>query len=273
MENEKELLDLAKQATAGVKPQEELATPEGEEQAEAEPQDEQKPLETPEEDEKPIGEMLEEEQQEEGVVVGEEDVDEDEDESEEEMVPKATLLQVKKKLKDEIRSLKSKPTASNLDDIADSVAEKFNTDPEFVKEILAQSTGLIEQKFQKEIQQIKNKDKAKELEAKKNQLFDGLFEGLIAKNPDLRGVVNKDFIKKEALDPSNSKKTLKDIVKDIYGGAIETKKISLDGYKASKGEVEPENLLNADSQTQKEIASNPTLRKKFGEELAKRVNW
>lgn len=268
MENEKEILELAKKATEGVKPQEDLATPEEEEQAEAEPQVEQKPLETPAEDDKPLGEMLGEEE-----AVEEVDEEDTEDEDEEEMVPKATLLKVKQRLKEEIRSLKSKPSISNLEDIADSVAEKFGTDPEFVKEILSQSTGLIEQKFQRELQQVKEKDKAKELEVKKNQLFDGLFEKLVAKNPELKDVVNKDFIRKEALDPSNSKKTLKDIVKDIYGGAIETKKLSFDGYKASKGEVEPDNLLNADLQTQKEIANNPKLRKKFGEELAKRVNW
>lgn len=270
MENEQDILSLAKKATEGITPKDDSATLEKEEQAEAQPQVEQKPLETPDEEEKPLGEVLEEEQQEEE---GSEDDEDEEEEDEVEMVPKATLLQVKKRLKDEIRSLKSKPTPSNLDDIAESVAEKFDTDPEFVKEILAQSNGLIEQKFRTEIDQLKGKDKAKEIELKKNQLFDGLYEKLLTKNPELKDLVNKDFIKREALNPENSKKTLPEIVKEIYGGAMETKKMSFDGYRPSKEVQEPDNLLNADLETQKEIASNPKLRKKFGEDLAKRVNW
>lgn len=269
MVNENDILSLAKKATEGVKPQnDDPATQNNGEQAEAEPQEEQKPLETPEDD-PVLGEVLEEKQPEDS----EDEDDDDEDDTKEEMVPMATLLQVKSKLKDEIRKLKSRPSIENLEEIAESVAEKYNTDPEFVREILEQSTGLIGQKFKKEIEEIKNKDKAKEIESKKNQLFDGLFDKLVSQNPDIANVVNKEYLRKEALDPKNSKKTLKEIVKDIYGGAIETKKISLDGYKPSKEEPEPENLLNADIQTQKEIASNPKLRKKFGEELAKKNIW
>lgn len=267
---EKDLIEIAKNATQGITPKEEPATPDKGEQAEAKPQEEKKPLETPEEDEKVLGEVLEEPKDDANL---KDDDDNEEEDVNTEMVPKATLLQVKSKLKDEIRKLKSRPTIENLDEIAESVADKYNTDPEFVREILEQSTGLIGQKFQKEIEEIKNKDKVKEVESKKNQLFDGLFDKLISQNPDIAGVVNKEYIRKEALDPKNSKKTLKEIVKDIYGGAIETKKMSLDGYSPAKEAPEPENLLNADIQTQKEIATNPKLRKKFGEELVKKIPW
>jgi hypothetical protein len=264
------MIELAKQATANIKPQDDKPTTANEqEQAEAEPQEEQKPLETPEEEEKPLEEELGEEKPQEDDEQEEEEEDDDDDETE--MVPKATMLKVKSKLKDEIRKLKSTPTLKNIDEIAESVAEKYGTDPDFIRDILKESTGYIREEFKQEINTIRNKDNAVKLQEKKNQLFDGLYERFIAKNPNLKDVVNKDFIKKEVFSPENSKKKLSEIVKDIYGGVIEVKKESFDGYKPSKQESEPENLLNADSATQKEIANNPKLRKKYGEELAKKA--
>lgn len=267
MNIEHELLAEASKATAHVDAKEEPATPEEGEQAEAEPQVEQKPLEI-QEDEKPIGEMLGQKEE----PVGEPE-EEDDEEPKEEMVPKATLLKVKRDLKDEIRQLKSKAKFDDIEEVAESVAEKYDLQPEFVKDLLGESVGVFEKKFKKELDEIKNAGLVKEVEQKKNQLFDGIYDNLLTKNPELKDIVNKEFVRREALNPANSKKTIKEIVKDIYGGAIQKRAPSFDGYSPSKQEPEPENILNPDAKEMGEIAKNPKLRAKFGDELAKKVNW
>lgn len=263
-----ELVAEALKATAHVDAKEEPATPAEEEQAEAEPQVEQKPLES-QEDEKPLGEMLGQEE-----VKPVEEPDEEEDEQpKEEMVPMATLLKVKRDLKDEIRQLKSKAKFDDIEEVAESVAEKYDLQPEFVKDLLGESVGVFEKKFKRELDEMKNAGLVKEVEQKKNQLFDGIYDNLLTKNPELKDIVNKEYIRREALDPANSKKTIKDIVKDIYGGAIQKRAPSFDGYSPSKQDSEPENILNPDAKEMGEIAKSPKLRAKFGDELAKKVNW
>lgn len=268
---DEELLAAASKAVAHVEEkEEEPATPTEGEQAEAKPQDEQKPLEN-QEDEKPIGEMLGED--EEPVKEPEEDDEEDDDDPKEEMVPKATLLKVKRDLKNEIRQLKSKAKFDDIEEVAESVAEKYDLQPEFVKDLLGESVGVFEKKFRKELEEIKNIGRVKEVEEKKNQLFDGIYDNLLTKNPELKDIVNKEYIRKEALNPANSKKTIKEIVKDIYGGAIQKRAPNFDGYSPSKQDTEPQNILNPDVKEMQEIANNPKLRAKFGDELAKKVNW
>lgn len=250
------------------------ATPEAgkEVQAEAEPQEEQKPLETPED--KPLEEMLEDEEEEKEPEAPEEPEDnKEEPEDEPEMVPKATLLKVKKDLKAEIRRLKGKNyNDSDIEDVSQEVAEQYDVSPDFVKDLFARSLTLAEKRFKDQLQEISSKTKEKELETKKEKLFDSIFEGLVSKNPNLKEIVNKDFIKSQALDPKNSKKSVKQIITEIYGKATKTDSEGFDGYTPHK-EVEKPNTFNPTVEDMKEIKKNPKLREEFAQNLIKNIRW
>lgn len=272
--NEKDLIDQAKQAQPKKEAKPEQATPEEgkEEQAEAKPQDEQKPEETLED--KPLEEVLGE-KKEEDPEPQEDDTDEDEDEGEE-MIPKATFLRVKKSFKDEIRKLKegSKSVSdSDIEDVANDVADKYNLDPDFMKDLIAKSTGVVEKRYQSRIAELEKQHESREKENKKKELFDKVFNQIIEKNPNLKGVVNKDFVMKEALNPENSKKTVKGIINDIYGGVINQDTPSFDGYSPHREAPEPENLLNPSSEDMKLINKDPKLKKKHIDNVIKNVRW
>lgn len=271
MENPNDLAEAIKQSVKKVDESKAQATPSPEAQAEAQPQVEQKPVENPEPvdepEDKPLDEMLGEEPVDEPE---ESDDDAEEDEGEVEMIPKATMLEVKRKLKEKIRALESKTKApaqaKDLRAIADSIAEKYpDVSNEFIQDLLGPVAGMFEQ--------MQNEKKQTELSKKKDELFDKVYGQIAEKNPAITDIVNKDFIKQETMKPENKGKTVKEIIKNVYGNALEKKVGSFDSYVPTRGIPEPSNLSNPTSQEMKDIIADPKLKEKYINNVIDKVRW
>jgi len=272
MENSNELADAIKESVKKVDDSKAQATPvEGGQQAEAKPQEEQKPVESPEPvdepEDKPLDEMLGEEPVDEPE---ESDDDEEDDDDEVEMIPKATMLEVKRKLKEKIRALESKTKApaqvKDLREIADSISEKYpDVSNEFIQDLLGPVAGMFEN--------LQNEKKQSELSKKKDVLFDQIYSQIADKNPAINEIVNKDFIKQETMKPENKGKTVKEIIKNVYGNALEKKIGSFDSYVPTKATPEPSNLSNPTSQEMKDINADPKLKEKYIQNVIDKVRW
>lgn len=269
MENPNDLAEAIKQSVKKVDDAKAPATPSQEAQAEAVPQVEQKPVENPEPvdepEDKPLDEMLGEEPVEEP----EESDDDVEEDDEVEMIPKATMLEVKRKLKEKIRALEAKKgpaQAKDLREIADSISEKYpDVSNEFIQDLLGPVAGMFEQ--------MQNEKKQSELSKKKDELFDKVYGQITEKNPAITEIVNKDFIKQETMKPENKGKTVKEIIKTVYGNALEKKVGSFDSYVPTRGTPEPANLSNPTSQEMKDINADPKLKEKYIQNVIDKVRW
>lgn len=271
MDNPNDLAEAIKQSVKKVDDAKAPATPSPEAQAEAVPQVEQKPVENPEPvdepEDKPLDEMLGEEPTEEPNESEEDDVEEDD---EVEMIPKATMLEVKRKLKEKIRALEKKTNApaqaKDLREIADSIAEKYpDVSNEFIQDILGPVAGMFEQ--------MQTEKKQSELSKKKDELFDKVYGQIAKKNPAITEIVNKDFIKQESMKPENKGKTVKEIIKTVYGNALEKKVGSFDSYVPTRETPEPTNLSNPTSQEMKDINADPKLKEKYIQNVIDKVRW
>lgn len=272
MENTNELADAIKESVKKIDEAKAQATPEKGEQAEAKPQVEQKPVEgqepTDEPEDKPLDEMLGEEELVDEPEESDDDFEEDEDDVE--MIPKATMLEVKRKLKEKIRALESKTKApaqaKDLREIADSIAEKYpDVSNEFIQDLLGPVAGMFEQ--------IQKEKKQSELSKKKDELFDKVYGQIAEKNPAINEIVNKDFIKQESMKPENKGKTVKEIIKTVYGNALEKKIGSFDSYVPTRGTPEPTNLSNPSLQEMKDINADPKLKEKFIQNVIDKTRW
>lgn len=277
-------IDVARQVTQRVNESKKVeeTTPNKEEEVEAVPQtdpvdgeEQQKPLDA--EDDRPLSEVLNQQEESEEEEESDSEDEEDEEDEDEETVPKATFLKVKKKLKDEIRSLKKRkdPSSGDYEDIANEIADEYNVDPAVISRIMGETMSLSEKRMKEKIDALEKNQRTKELESKKEQAFETLFSQMVSKNPGIDAYINKEFIKKQALSSENANKSLKQIVDEIYGGALsETKKVeSFDDYSPNKGNDEPEDYTNPSVEEMKRIKKNPAMREKFTQNLIKKINW
>lgn len=95
----------------------------------------------------------------------------------------------------------------------------------------------------------------------------------MVKNPQLKGIVNKDVLREKALDTKNANKKLSEIVLDIYGKAAKKQPKAMDGYRAGNKEGDKIEFKGASEDQMKLVNKDPKLRKKFGDHLTKLPIW
>jgi hypothetical protein len=139
--------------------------------------------------------------------------------------PKTVPIELFLELKKELKEAKSKPSyGSTSDSSIEDIAKEYNVDPDFVTKLASaikvNTTKEFEEKYSGKISELE-KISQKDLRDKK---FNELFKKTIANYPDLKGVVNKDVIKQLALNPENGKKTLPQLLEEVYGSTVQGKK-------------------------------------------------
>ncbi|MDC1191105.1 hypothetical protein N8148_02780 [Gammaproteobacteria bacterium] len=199
---------------------------------------------------------------------------EEEVEKKDDSVPLAKFLELKSELSEIKKAVMSK---SEKADTIEALADEYDVDIDFVsrlsKNIEAKTSKAIQDKYEP----IIAKQQIEQQREKTDKMFDTVYGKAIESLPDFTNVVNKDVIKKLALDDSNSKKTVKQIIKEVYGGMVE----KVDGQphpsfeKPSTGTRNPGTLdySNLSNEDHKTIASDPKLKAEYGEWAVENLRW
>ena len=184
---------------------------------------------------------------------------------------KSENRELKKMIKDEViptmREMQQQIKQGSLSkqdvkDELDALAEKYELDPEFVKElagaIKTKTTKEVEDKYLTDIKDIKaDREQGKKLsqEARIKQAVVSEFDRVIADNPGYSKIAKKEVITKMILNnPEYQDMAMEDVLAEVYG---EIENPGMDGYTPQGSNHTPETKPS-------ELADKPNLK---GEEL------
>ena len=114
------------------------------------------------------------------------------------------------------------------------------------------------------------------MEKKKEDVFNKIFEKASISFPELKGVLDKETIKRLAFDKENSDKTVKQLIEKVYGGVI-GKKEEEPSPSFEKGGVGAKtstlDFANLSAEDHKLIKGDPKLAEEYGDWVVKNVSW
>lgn len=193
------------------------------------------------------------------------------------LVPEAALIEYKKENKElvkEIRELKksieSGATKKEVSSDLKALAEEYGVDENFLSKLVSVTQAEAEAKLSSKLQPLEDEKKAEKIEKIFNENFDKALEDM----PEFKGIANRDVIKSLCLDPKNSNKTFAKILEESYGHLV-TGKRTIESTKPRGGAGDATidfDKAKKDTSYFTEIMSNPELKKKYNEELVKRIN-
>jgi DNA-binding transcriptional regulator YhcF (GntR family) len=190
-----------------------------------------------------------------------------------ETVPIHVFEAIKKELKEEIRELKkAQGTSLPSDSSIAELAKEYDVNEDFVnklaKTIQTSTMKDFDAKYSTKIAELENLSKKGDKEKK----FNNLFEKTVEANPQFKGIANKDVIKQLAYNPENGKKTLSQILEDVYGHTIQGKK-SMETAQPSGNREESVDFTKAgDPAVYAKIKSDPKLYKEYKDFIVKHIN-
>jgi len=174
---------------------------------------------------------------------------------------------LEKKVKELEEAINGEVSDDDDDDSTEStdIAEKYGVDKKFLKELTKSVEKNVEAKFQPIL-------KEKE-EARIDKVFNQHFGETMEAMPEYKGVVNPDVIKSLSLDPKNANLTFRELIEKTYGNALGGKR-TIEST-VHNGGKEPQNVdyerAQQDSEYFKEVMSDPTSKKKYNEEMLRRL--
>lgn len=199
----------------------------------------------------------------------------------EESVPLATFLEIKKQNKElakEMRDLKKsiEEGASKREVASDikSLSDKHNVDAEFLQDfadaIRSESKKELEEELASKLKPLTEKERAQKIDSAFNEHFQKALE----KAPEYEGVVNKDIIKALSLNPANKNKTFNQLIDEAYGHLVQGRRTmevsSPRTGKNDEGSLDVDRA-RSDSTYFKEVMGNPELKKKYNDEMLRRL--
>lgn len=118
-------------------------------------------------------------------------------------------------------------------------------------------------KLQKEIEQLKNKEAQKELDAVINKNIDEALKDA----PEYKDIINRDVIARLIKDPANKDKTYLQVLDEAYGNAIGGKRTIETTTPRGGAEKQKVDMARAkkDPAYRKEVLKDPDLRKQYNE--------
>jgi len=194
-----------------------------------------------------------------------------EDKPEPKTVPEATFLEEKKArkaLEKEVKDLRSRIDAGATDEeVSDSVealVSKYGADN---RGFLTDLDKLIEKRAktvaESMVKPFHEKDRAEKIQ----QVFTQHFDKAMGDMEEYKGIVNKDVIFALSLNPSNSSKTIPQLIEDTYGNAVSGKR-SIETT-TPRGGTAPTTFdparANKDAAYLREVIADPDLKKQYDE--------
>lgn len=167
-------------------------------------------------------------------------------------------------LQGEIAKLKRNMVGMSVGQVSDelkTLAADHNVDESFLAQLVGTVQKATKEEITKELQgnvdsrlsvfeQAENK---RQMEAK----LESMLSKALGEMPEYKEVVNQDVIKTLAVQPSNAKKTMQQLIEETYEAALGGKK-TLEQGTHGRSKMEPEYTDNFD-----EIESNPEAREKW----------
>jgi len=188
-------------------------------------------------------------------------------------VPESKFLELKKEMKELKREAKGRSNVEISESI-DDFSKKFNLPSEFTSEL----TALISQENKKSVEDVINskvkpleeKEKAKQIDKNFNEAYKKVLEEM----PEYKNIASKEVIKAMALNPNNSKKKFSEILEISYGHLIRgkaTMENTVNRADKFMGEIDM-TKAKKDTEYFKQIMADPVSRKKYNENIEKRLN-
>jgi hypothetical protein len=186
-------------------------------------------------------------------------------------VPIELFLELKKELKD---AKKNQTTGVASDSSIEDIAKEYDVDPAFVTKlasaIKSSTSKELEEKYSGKISELENISKMDARDKKFNELY----KKTMANYPDLKGVVNKDVIKQLALNPENGKKTLPQLLEEVYGSTVQGKKTMETSRPNSGDKTESVDFSQAgDPAVYAKIKSDPKLNEQYKKYVQDNLNF
>jgi len=161
----------------------------------------------------------------------------------------------------------AKPIAE-LNDELKALASEFNVDETFVSKLVSTVRAATKSEIKEELEKdytpkFAKIDYDRQVEQAEKK-FEDLYSKSLSQMPEYGGLVNKDVIKTLAFNPANSKKTLPQIIEEIYGSAVKGRK-SIESTHASR-DPEKANIVNPKDEDWDKIENDPQTRKEWSEQ-------
>ncbi len=152
---------------------------------------------------------------------------------------------------------------------ADSIAEEYDIDPNFMKRLVDTIKAETEQALDKK---YSDKLSAKEKEEKFDTAFNKQFKVALDRGPEFEAVANQEVIKTLAKLPQNKNKTVSQLLEETYGNALTGKRTIETTQPAAGKEVEPLDLSRAENDISyfNEIMKDPKKKARYNENMLKR---
>lgn len=196
----------------------------------------------------------------------------------EDSVPVAKFLaekKTRKALEKRVKELEEAVNAALEDDDVDvskevkDLAEEYGVDSKFLKNLTTTLEKKLEDKFEKKLEPLTREKKQNDI----NTIFTTHFNETIGSMPEYEAIVNPDVIKSLSLDPANSNLTLRQLIEKTYGNALGGKRTI--ETTVPNGGKEPQEInydrAQSDPDYYKEIMSNESSKKKYNEQMVKRL--
>jgi len=187
-------------------------------------------------------------------------------------VPEATFLKLKRELKD-LKKQQSKPTINNSS--LKELADKHDLDVDFLEDLSQSIRNKTKSEIEEEIAERLQPLEQKEKDEKIDRIFEEQYQKTIDKLPEYKNISNKEVIKALSLDPNNANKTFAQLVEMSYGHLVKGKKTiesaSVKTYNNNETSLDIERA-NKDPEYFKAVMENPTLKKKYNENLIDSVS-
>jgi len=191
--------------------------------------------------------------------------------------------EMKKMIRDEviptIRQLqeqvkKGGTSASEAKDELDALAEEWELEPKFVKKLadilLNKSKKQFEDEYLSDIKDIKSKAEEQTKQITHAQITAAIskeFDRVVADNPEIGKIANKEAVKKYIMSSENNlKRTMEDVLDELYGSA-QKDGAGMEGYSSQGGNHPKEpDYKSPSAEDHKRIAES---RERGGEEFDK----
>lgn len=191
--------------------------------------------------------------------------------------------EMRKDLTSLMDSIKSGATERETRDEIAELAKNHDVNPEFLKTLVATIEKNVSKKFEtagKGKKEAKaddgddddsdDQDEGEKVSPEKvNTIFNTHYDKIIDRMPEFAEVVNKEVIRELSKLPSNSNKTLTQIIEDTYGKTL-TGKRTIDSGKPGAGkEAKPIDYARAKKDTDYflEIMKDPDLKREYNANL------
>lgn len=179
-----------------------------------------------------------------------------------------------KRERDELKQrLDAGESLSEVSDDIKSLAEEYNLDAGFLTKWAKAQEGRVRKELEAQMEAKLAPLTAKEKEAKINEAFTNAYNQTIEQMPEYKDIVKPEVIKALSLDPKNAKKTFNQIIEEAYGHVV-TGKRTIETTKPGGGKEPQEidfNRAKTDAEYYSQIMAEPTLKKKYNEQMVNRV--